>query len=224
MERIDDEFEDEVGMRSVHQEARNMLRLSDGTPESQHPEELAEAMRLTGGYVAWLREHAAELSREVRLSDAALTAIARMGKFTAHMRAKPPRTQADALSDREFSARLNKLFVRLAISLAAVTNKRGDDSEVLDRVRKIAFDTSRGKSLDVVRVLHERDFRAGGATLGQLAIRVNQTEDRLRTLLRFLRYHGVADCVVKHLGAGNKQTRWVLTKRIRELYEKVTKG
>jgi hypothetical protein len=220
MDRISDDFEDEVGLRSVHQEARNMLQLSDGKPESQHPEELVEAMQLTGGYVKWLREHTVELSSAIKLDDAALHAITRLGKFTAHMRARPPKMQADALSDREFSARLNKLFVRLAISLAAVTNKPGDDPEILDRVRQIAMDTSRGKTLDVVRVLYEKEFRFDGATIGQLAIRVSQTEDRMRTFLRFLSHHQIVDKITKHVGT-HTVTRFALTKRIRELYQKV---
>ena len=222
MDRIDDDFEDEVGMRSVYQESRNMRILSDGRPESQHPAELSEAMALTGGYVRWLRENAHLLSDEIVISDAALAKIAALGKFIAFMRTRPPKKGQEELSDREFSARINKQLVRLAVSYAAVINHKGVDEEVLRRVWMRAMDTSRGATLEIVRALD--DLGPEGAPAGSLGVKTNQSEDRMKTFLRFLAHHEIVEIVesvTKHHGLSH-QTRWVLTGKMRNMYKKVT--
>lgn len=220
MDRIDDEFENEVAQRSVHQEARNMRILSDGKPESQHPEDLSEAMALTGGYVKFLRENAAELGAGIEISDEALHDVTQLGKFIALMRAHPTKGSEDILSDREFSARLTKQLTRLAMSLAAVLNKSGVDDDVMSRVRQVALNTARGRSFDLLRVLHSEGRE--GLTTGSLAAREMTGEQKTQNYLRFLRHHGVVEHYVKHVGTHTRHNRWRLTRKMAALWDKIS--
>jgi len=209
MDKIEDEFEDEVGWRAAQQEARNMLHLSDGKPESQHPEELAIAMALTGGYLDFLRVNALELAQAVRVDAQVLEQCNKFGKFTAFMRARAGRDGENA--EREFSARLVKQYTRLAISQAVVLNKEEVDEEVLARVHKVVIDTSRGHTLDLIRVLSNMPQ---GCEVRALTMLCNQTDDKMRLHLRFLRRIGVVETDVNH-------RRWRVVPRFNKLYKEV---
>jgi hypothetical protein len=209
MDKIEDEFETEVGWRAAQQEARNMLHLSDGTPESQHPEEVAVAMALTGGYLDFLRTNALELAQRVKINDRVLERCNQFGKFTAFMRARAGRDGENA--EREFSARLVKQLTRLAISQAVVLNKEEVDEEVLARVHKVVIDTSRGHTLDLMRVLSPMPQ---GCEVRAMTMLCNQTDDKMRTHLRFLRRIGIVETDVNH-------RRWRVVPRFNKLYKEV---
>jgi len=209
MDKIEDEFEDEVGWRAANQEARNMLYLSDGKPESQHPEELAEAMALTGGYLDFLRVNALELARAVKVEESVLNQCNKFGKFTAFMRARAGRDGENA--EREFSARLVKQLTRLAISQAVVLNKEVVDDEVLARVHKVVIDTSRGHTLDLMRVLSPM---RQGCEVRAMTMLCNSSEDKMRLHLRFLRRIGIVETDVNH-------RRWRVVPRFNQLYSEV---
>jgi hypothetical protein len=207
MDHISEAFERRVGMRAAMQEANNMLRISDGKPESQYPEELAEAMSLTGGYLDFLRTNALEISKSIRATERPMTRCNDFGIFTAFMRARPSGEEAG----REFSARLIKQYTRMAIALAAVLGKNSLDDEVLARTHKSMMDTSRGQTLDLVRFLGPRPQ---GIELRALMAHMHLGDDKLRKQLTFLRRIGVVETDVNH-------KRWRVIPSVQRLYEEL---
>lgn len=219
MDEIDDDLEDAILWRKANQVNRNVHIEADGKPETQYDPELVLAMQLTGGYVDYLRQNATELLSAVAMDDAALRKCTRLGKLVAHLRARPSKLQ-DETAEREFAARLVSQLVRLAKCLAIVLNRPEVDSEVMRRVIKVAFDTSRGQTAKIVAALYESET---GLTSNSLSLYCNQTEGDTRKLLRFLRQIKVVqmNTVKAENGARTSQNRWALTERLRTLYQEV---
>jgi hypothetical protein len=223
MEDIDDELEEEIGWRVANRADRSMGMESNGKPETHNEPAMAEAMQLTGGYVSWLRENAGSMVGEIRNPDWAKWLCVRLGKFVALMRARPSLRQ-DEKPEREFSARLVSQLVRLAKCLAFVLNKDEVDEEVIGRVRQVALDTARGRTLTIASMLYDAD---NGIEPGALSIKMGISDDKVRTLLRFLRAIRVVDHVATesihgvHFGG---RARWVLTKGMEQLYEQVVQA
>lgn len=215
MDEIDDEFEDEVGWRAANQEDRNMCIESDGDATTQYSPETVEAMQLTGGYVTFLRENAVDLLSQVTSSEPALRHCARLAKFVAFMRARPAK-KGDELGEREFSARLVKQHVRLAKCLAVVLNRKALDEEVMRRVTKVAMDTARGQTLQIVEHLAKAEH---GMTVSSIALMTSRTEGKTRDMLRFLKQIGVSELITiaPRAGVRSSQKLWTLTERMRKL-------
>jgi hypothetical protein len=218
MEGINDEEEDEVLWRVANKAARDVTIIADGKLETQHSKEMLKAMQLTGGYVDYLRKNADTLLKKVEMSDEAKHQCIRLGKFVAHMRARPSKHQED-IAEREFGARLVSQMVRLSKCLAVVLNKEEVDDDVLKRVTQVAMDTSRGRTLELVRHLYQAGDK--GAYLQTLAHWTNQTEDKERNLLRFLRNIGVVTTFDPTKGKSGLAARpkWKLRARMRQLVE-----
>lgn len=219
MEDIDPDLEDDILLRAAYRAERNVSVESDGKPESYYDRSLTYAYQLTGGYVGWLRQNASSLLAEVNMGDEARRQCMRLGLFVAYMRARPSRVIHHE-DDREMGARLVEQHVRLAMCISVVLNKRSVDQEVLKRVTKVALDTSRGITLQMVGHL----YRAGedGMMGTTLASYVDCTDHEAKSLLRFLRRIGVvrlySPSKVKGIRA---KVRWRLTKRVRSLYKNV---
>lgn len=229
MDAIDDEFEDDVAWRAVNQEAVGMLAESNGDPDSRHPPDLAAAMKLTGGYLEYLRENIVGLLPGIVATAEQKQQCARLAKWVAYMRARPSRNQKrdDSECAREFSARLAKQHIRLANCLAVVLNRNSLDREVMRRTRKVAMDTSRGFTLDVVQLLYPNPAGLEPRALGTF---VNRTDDHTRKMLRFLQRIGVVERYSPpYFGSYSPETmpgrygtpRWRLTDQLRRLYEVV---
>lgn len=219
MEGIDDDMEDEVLLRVANRTARNMGIEAGIGGNTQDDPAMVEAQQLTGGYVHFLRENASGLLGDIKTDDESLLKCGRMGKFVSYMRARPSSKQ-DETAEREFAARLTSQLVRLATCLAVVLNRDSLDEEVLSRVRAVALDTSRGKTLEISRHLYEagRD----GLDVRTIALYVNDTEGNIRTLLRFLGRIGAVEHFKKRITAGlNSKPRWRLAERVSNLYRQV---
>jgi hypothetical protein len=210
MDKIDDEFEYEVCWRAVNQEMINMRHLSDGKPETQYPEDLANAMALSGGYLDFLRTNAVELARSLELSDeSVVNRCIQLGIFTAFMRARSGANSEEAT--REFGPRLTTQLGRLATGLACVFNKPRVDDEVMHKTWQVAMHTSRGPTLELVKVLHKIPQ---GIEVRGLAALMRANDDKLRAQLRFLRAIGVVETDVNF-------KRWRITPKLSKLYEAV---
>lgn len=209
MHSIDDDFEDAVGHRAALQEAENMKLLSNGKPEAHYPQNLATAMATTGGFLDFLRTNAAEVMNQVEIDNLAISHCKLLGKFVAFMRARPPKNKGEEGSDREFSPRLIKQLTRMSMALAGALGKSEVDDECVSRTHKIAMDTARGSTLDIVKKLSRMPQ---GSEARGLSAYLQIGEDKLRSLLRFLRKIGVLE------QSGN---RWLLTERLSNLYSKV---
>lgn len=218
MDSIDDDMEDEVLWRVVNRTERNLAFEADGKAETQYDLELVKAMQLTGGYVSFLRDNAADLLVQVESSESVKRACVHFGKFVAYMRARPSKKQ-DESAEREFASRLVGQHMRLAKCLAVVLNKRSIDGEVLSRVKAVALDTSRGRTIETVKLL--RKAGSDGSMTRSLAILSGDSEDKERTYLRFLRRIGVIESYQLQSGAMKGTLRWRLTNNMRKLCEEV---
>jgi hypothetical protein len=215
MDEIDDELENEVLWRIANRADRNLAVEADGKADSLQDSDLTLAMQLTGGYVEYLRKNAQDLLSCVTFSDEAKHLCTRLGKFVAFMRARPS-TRQDEIAEREFAARLVEQLVRLAKCIAVVMNCREVDDSVMKRVTKIAMDTSRGQTMEIVKSLYEAEE---GLETRTIAVYSNRTEDKTRVMLRFLsRIKVIKTLKVEQKGV-SRTPRWGLTPQLRKLYE-----
>lgn len=223
MESIDEDLEQEINTRVANRALRNVILEADGTPESHHDPDETRAMQMTAGYISYLRENAQELLKKVMILEEsdALNKLVSYGTFVAYARARPSKTQ-DENAEREFSARLVSQHVRLAVCLAAVIGRTEIDEEVMRRVRRVALDTARGKTLEIIKTLYEAGLE--GKFMTQIANAVNETEDKIKTLLRFLRQIKVADWYTTKTGGVTSRPKWRLTPRLNKLYREVVQN
>lgn len=220
MHGIDPLFEKSVSRRVVSRAFRNIRSTTNGAIDTKQDEDLFRARRMTGGYVCHLREHAEELLGAVEVEEWQEERIADYGEFVAMLRGRPSKSQ-DEVVEREFSPRLSEQFARLAACLTVVLGKTLVDDEVLRRVRQVALDTARGRTLEIARHLFDagRDVGMSAATLCSYT---NQLEASERTLLHFLKKVGVVE--IHKLKTVNGQTprqRWRLTVRMEQLWREV---
>jgi hypothetical protein len=221
MEGIDDELEDAILLRVANKADSNMGIATDGENITHVEPELSEAMSLTGGYVSWLRENATDTLSTIDLPDDAKRKLTRLGKFVAHMRARPS-TRQEETAERELASRLVSQLVRLAKCLALVLNQKHVNAIVMKRVKQVAMDTSRGQSLALCSHLRASE---GGLDIRTLALYTNYTEDQVRKMLRFLRLIYVVEAFTPDAAKGIKgKPRWRLTDRMRRLYDDATRA
>lgn len=218
MEGIDDELEDEILWRVANREERNVSIQVDEKVESQQSPAMTLMMKTTGGYIKYLRENASSLYKGVEMSEDAMKKCTVMAKFIAHMRARPARRQ-DEIVEREFAARLVSQLIRLSKSLAVVLNRRSVDEVVMERVKKVVMDTSRGVTLRIF----QRMFEAGtkGISIGGLAHLVDLTDDKVRYLLRFLKLLGVVSNYQINSGGVRGHIKWRVTSKLAKIYENI---
>lgn len=212
------------------------VQTSNGDSSTTKEEKKLRAYRLTGGYVDYLRESASELIGKIAAATDTKRVFAQcqnLARFTAAMRARPhPDTKKDEVNDsKELPTRLNKQFTRLALCLAAALGRPAVDDRVMGIVRKVALDTGRGRSLEIVRRLHDPErwgargtLPEQGLALAALARGVGMTDDRCRNLVTFLRRTGVLQEVRVRSRGSVTYTRIRLTDKMRTLFEEVGCG
>ncbi len=217
MERIDDALEDEILERVVNRAVDTSKIEANCSPETHYEPSLREAMALTGGYVEWLRENVGRIIGTVDVPRRHRRLCGRLGKFVAHMRARPSQRQ-EGTAEREFGTRLAVQLVRLSQHLAIVLNRKSVDKVVIQRVRQVALDTRRGPTLDIIAYLY--DAEKGGSTQRALNLTINGEERKTGELLRFLRAIEVVESFrgenTGRIGGG--AMRYRLTKKIIGLY------
>jgi hypothetical protein len=210
-------MEDEILERVVHRAARDAGVESDGDADKRYAPELSEAMRLTGGYLEWLRANASELITAIDFPPQAKRKVTRLGKFVAHMRARPSVKQGE-VAEREFATRLVSQLARLASCLTLTLNKKSVDADVMGRVRQVAMDTGRGLTLNIAVYLHAE----GAKESKTIAMETGQTEPTTRELLRFLKAIEVVEPFYPVNEKGVKlRMHWRLTQRMTRLYKEV---
>lgn len=222
---MDDEMEEEIGMRVAYRADADCSLESNGRAEGQHGPARVEAMRLTGGYVEYLRLNGARLLAEVTTPDWAIRRCTRLARFVSYMRARPSSRQGER-AQRELSFRLISQHVRLAKCLAVVLNRRAVDDEVMRRVTKVAMDTSRGRSLNLLKAL----VAAGdeGLTIEAARWHTNETKREETHLVNFLSKIGIIEPFRKARGragrggGGTGPVLWRLTGTMKRLYQDVT--
>lgn len=203
----------------------NVIMKSDGKAESQMNDRIREAYQLTGGYLDYLRSNSSELLSELTANSDIQTAVDQcsvLAEFTADCRASPnPDAKKDSHPTKEMFTRLQAQFCRLAACVPVVQNKKEIDSGVIDIVRKVALDTGRGKSLELVKCLYK--VGQAGSEIKPLAIDTHSTEEKVRNLLRFMRHSDIGIVELFHPTIGNVKGKALhrLTPRMFELYQQV---
>lgn len=220
-DEINEDDEDAVGWNVANQSSMEMAYKYDGKMESQDSPEKVLAKRLTAGYIDHLRATNDEVFSRMDMAEPDLRYAQTLAKFTAFMRARPnDNKKVEGEAGRELSYRLIAQFVRLAKSIAGVWNKHFVDDEVMHLVRKVALDTSRGKTLEMVRHLY-REGQQGFFPEGLASWTQDDTETTAK-LLRFLRRIKAVETWVKPTpGVKKPRPRWRLTERMRALYHAV---
>lgn len=216
--KIDDDLEWKIAAKVYDNAMAHVGTLVGSRAESRKSKELVKAMRMTGGYIEHLRRNAEPLIQGVAVPPELKDQVIRLGLFVAHMRARPPKTQAEVVEGRELAGRLVSQYARLARCLAAAMSRRTIDAEVYRRVRQTALDTARGKSFEIARHLY--GTRGKGLSVGALAVYTNTGEDKLRAYLSFLKAVEVVE-FVKTKGRIVGRISWRLTPKILKLWKEV---
>jgi hypothetical protein len=89
----------------------------------------------------------------------------------------------------------------------------------MQRVSRVALDTSRGLSMAIAAHLYHSG--QAGLPVQTLAMHTNRTEEKTRVLLRFLKAIGVAESFQSDVKGLAGKTRWRLTERFHRLYAEV---
>lgn len=220
VEEIDDDLEEEIAWRVANRAVRNISQEATEEISTNYDPPMANAMQLTGGYISYLRENANELLSQITIEEAYLRKVVQLGKFVAYLRARPSRIH-DEKAQREFCGRLVIQITRLTMCLTAVLNKTKVDNEVMRRVIKVAMDTARGNTLEVVQHLGNADH---GMELKALTLLTSAKSDQsVRSLLIFLKQIGVTEVNLARSRNGVKVNgqRWQLTAKMRKLLHNI---
>ncbi len=200
---------------------KTVCQQSNGHIDSHTEERIHDACRLTGGYVDYLRANAEELLASVRVDVPDLVErFSILAEFAADLRARPhPDHKKDVEHSKELPSRLASQLVRLAMCLAAVTQRWRIDEEIVRIVTKVAIDTAKGKTLRIAEHL----YRAGrsGSSLGVVAIGARITEDRAKSLLVFMRDLDMVERFTEGKPGQRQMVKHRLTARLRSLYDEV---
>lgn len=230
---IDDPVEDErraILRRAAYAGLADTLQTSNGSVNTTLSPEMANAYRLTGGYVDHLRTNAADLLAVVKANqtqsevERLVEYNADLAEFTADLRARPAPlvrgVKSEAPDGKELPARLVQQYGRLSLCLTAVMQLPKVDRNVSRIVTKVARDTSRGPTLDLVKLLHGTGDK--GEDAGSLALRLGEKDEVMQRTLRFLENTGTVRHFYPHVVAGLKsKRRWKLTDRMAGLYGEV---
>ncbi len=220
MDHIDEKMEDDIGWRAIRGVIASRSQ-SASSGQGHRAPKLKDAYALAGGYVEYLCANASRLLDRIDPDDSVIRAVHTLGKFVAHMRARPPKKHEER-SGREMSTRLRKQLIKLTLCLAVAMQKQEVDEEVMRRVWHVAMDTSRGRSLEVVRSL-KAVGRKAGMTVEDLAERIKHPDaQKLYLLLRFLDGEGVVERFFPEIAPGvTGKPRWRVTRKMLDLYDRV---
>ena len=218
-----------IMLSALRTERRAVVEVSNGTEVSITEPRVRRAYALTGGYVDWLRENVPRLMPSVQMSERMELQCIDLAMLTADLRCRPnmdPKKH-EVNHVKELPTRLASQFCRLALCLAVALNKSEVDADAMRVVRKIALDTSHGKSLDLARWMCERQnprarqrrYQDTGMMLGEVAPHWGTTHERAEQYLQFLRRIGVVSLTEERHTHGS----WRLTDRVFDLYTRVTK-
>lgn len=215
MDGINDEIEDPILYRTAHRASRNLAIEAGDDKTKQSDPEMQEAKALTGGYVDFLRNNAQDILSQIETTDETLGYCIRLGKFVAHIRARPSEMQEES-AERELAARLVSQHVRYAMCLAGVLNKKSLDADVMRRTRQVALDTARGSTLEIVHYIY-RQGESGAEPKG-IALATHIDTRKVNQLCKFLRRIGVVESFQKTVRGVKHHPRWRLTERMQKLY------
>lgn len=215
MDQVEDDLEDSINLRAINDLCSAMATEPSVNGTTVRPAEQT-ARELTGAYIDHLRQVIDDEVRTVTMPEGVANEINALGKFVAFMRTRPSLTQKEEVN-RELSTRLVKQLSRLAFCLAVVTNRRSIDGGIMDWVRKVAMDTARGRTYDLVKVIDAYDGPTPGVTTAEAGLLAREDDDDCRALLGFLRKIKVLE-LVRGSGIFKGSSYWRLTARMKTIW------
>lgn len=225
MNAIDDQMEDDILERASFSAIRNMALESNCSVETHYEPDKLKAIRLTGGYLGWLRDNSNELCGIVsqNFPDKYRRLCCDYAKAISYLRARPSRVQ-DETADREMAARVTEQIIKLAIGYAVVTNKQTVDAHCMKWVRQIMLDSTYGKSFDLVKKLRENGGTKG-LLFPDLSLRLNLDDKKLAPYRSFLCRIGVTEIVSEPTSLYSSRTidRIRVTEKMTRLWDTVMK-
>lgn len=223
MEKMDEETEEAINYRRGSAQIRALTgRGIEKTEDGGVPEEaLLTAKRMTAGYILHLMYDWRATLEQVEMTEDAVASCSKYSQFVAFLRGRPSKKQQEE-EYRELSGRLMGQMTRLTACLTAVLGKREPDDEVMAMVNKVARDTCRGRTFNIVRFLYEKGGDDGLETRTVVHL-TGKPEEEEKRLLRYLRAIEAVRLLPapKRPGSTGGANRWHLTPRLRSLYETV---
>lgn len=214
MEKIVRKHEIAIGHKTAWEVINCRGVEANGTADGQETPAMLKAKAYTGGFVKYLRDHAASIRASVRPLDEQVHKCCRYGDFVSHMRAKMDKSKDPAEVFRELSSRLIAQHTKLAVCLAGVMGHDSFSPEIMKIVNKVAMDSSRGKPLEIVRYIAKGKNK--GECEESIRITINQSEYMTHQYLLHLERNEVL-----HRASNGYQTVWRLRPAFRELYNEV---
>lgn len=219
----DYDLEDEINRRAANRSFDNMNIHANGTLETKDAPEVVRLKQLTAGYISYLRENALSLINTIQdPGSKARDLCCDLATFCSYMRCRIPKGQ-DEKVERERPYRLTSQLVRLAKGLAVVYNRTTINDEILQHVRSIALDTSKGKVMNLCDYI--RACGKDGVSSPLIAQAVGETHEKTLETLRFLRKIQAVDVImpVTSMSAvrSGQRPRWVLSPRLASIYDRL---
>jgi hypothetical protein len=221
MDKIDDIHEREICLRNAYSRARAMTENGDGSKQTMRSKEKTEAMRMTAGFVEYLRENDTKILHGIKFDHEHLEYATDLGVFAAHMRARPSKKQEEETDTRELASRLASQLTGLMFCVAGIFAQKEIGTRVTETLRAVAIDTSKGQTYRLTRLLSSPKVVEEGMYLASIANLMNQSDDKLRSYLRFLKAIEVVELREVQTGGTGVRHKWRLTRKIRELYEQI---
>lgn len=218
----EEEVERSILRRAFRTSLREVRQPSNCDPSTTVDPLLLRALRMTGGYVDWLKANVTKRLEQLTVDEGpTFDCCESFARFTASMRSRPnmDHRKLEQHDTKEMPTRLLKQYSRLATCLAVVLNKDTVDGDVMRRVQKVAVDTSSGI---VKNACEKLAAEPDGVTAEVVAGCVNLGEDKAKTLLGFMRTVGIAEPFDHRRAVGFRgEQRWRLTARMAKTWQEV---
>lgn len=228
VEKVTDEMEVPIMRNMFKSMLRNGGKERTAEALTQDAPEMTLAKQMTGGYVKYLRENASELTDGVKIPDELEDDFIGMAQFVSYLRARPSDMQKEEFVQREMSGRVMLQLGKLARCLAAVMQKDVVDDSIMQIVRKVAVDTSRGDTQSIVTRMMQPDALKKGIDVETIRESTGIRPIRVTEMLSYLSKLGVVRRVntevteVSQYGSfKTNKIFWQVAGSFRVLYAKV---
>lgn len=219
MPRLSERLQRSMILKAIRQQDSDSREETGVTVESVMSKGYLKFVKRAAGYLIHLRECLVRKMKDLpRVDDATAERLWQLAEFVAPTRAKPSYTQED-LSEVENPVRLARQLTKLMQVLTVVLGKGEYDEYVMGLVKKVAMDTSAGRTLQLANVMAPRQDE--GVEARDCAKFTATTPDNAHHYLLFLSKIGVVEQYETEGPKVHRRTKWRLTDPYFKLYNAV---